>query len=163
MAIHVDLPGGQSAELRGVEDLTGADQDAYWDAFDEIMAAKPQPEPRPDPSNPAVMLPAERPRFTNADGRVMRDRLLAMLVTGWSFDHPLPVTTETRRKLPLPACNALYKAIKPMDSALSDTEDEDPDVPKQAAPTGSSGSADSSADTTPSPLPEPAGEPSATP
>jgi hypothetical protein len=166
MTIKVPLPGGEWAELKDVSDLTGADQDAYWDAYDEIMDAKPRPEPQPDPSNPAVMLPAERPRFTNADGRVIRDKLLAMLVTAWSFDpaaFPLPVTTETRKRLPLPACNALYRAVKPMDTALSGTEDEDPDVPKPGAPSGTGGSSGTSADGTESPLPGSPGEPSGTP
>jgi hypothetical protein len=163
MTTKIPLPGGEWAELRDTSDLTGADQDAYWDAYDEIMNAKPRPEPKPDPANPSVMLEPPRPRFTNADGRVMRDKLIGMLVTSWSFDHPLPVTTETRQKLPLPVLNALYRAIKPMDSALSGTEDEDPDVPKPAAPSGTGGSSDTSADGTENPLQESPGDQSVTP
>ncbi len=153
MTIRVDLPGGQWADLRGVEDLTGSDQDDYLDAYDELIAAKPRPEPQPDPANPAVMLEPPRPRLTNADGRVLRDRLLAMAITAWSLDHPLPFTAETRRKLPVRVCNALYGAVRPLDDALSGTEEEDSD-PKPAAPTGTGGSSDTSADGTPSLLPE---------
>lgn len=164
MTIKVDLPGGQHAVLKGVEDLTGADQDAYWDAYDEIVNAKPQPEPKPDPANPAVMLTPPRPRFTNADGRVLRDKLIGMLVTSWSFDHPLPVTPEVRKLLPLPVCNALYRVIKPIDNALSGTEDDSEDAgPKQEAPTGTGGSSGSSEDGTESPLRESPGDQSGTP
>ena len=93
MTIRVPLPGGQWADLRDPSELTGADQDEYFDAYDELIATQPQPEPQPDPSNPAVMLQPPRPRLTNANGRALRDKLLGMTVTAWSFDGiPLPYT-----------------------------------------------------------------------
>lgn len=162
--MRIDLPGGGWADLRGPDDLTGSDQDAYFDAYDEIMAAKPQPVPQADPRNPAVMLEPARPRFTNADGRVLRDKLLAMLITAWSYDHiPLPWSADAKKQLPVRVCNALYEATGPMDAALSGTEDQGEDAPKPAAPTGTDGSSVSSADGTQSLLQESAGEPSGTP
>lgn len=155
MTIRVPLDGDNWADLKTAAELTGADSDAYFDAYDELMASKPQPEPQPDPANPAVMLEPPRPRFTNADSRAMRDTLLAMLVTAWSYDHiPLPYAAGVWKDLPLPACNALRKAIKPMDDALSGTEkDEDPK--ETGLSPGSGGSSGSSPESTGSPLPAP--------
>ena len=158
-----DLPGGGWVEVKDPDSLTGADQDAYFDKYDEIMAAKPQPAPRPDPSNPAVMLEAPRPRLTNADGRVLRDWLLEMAVVSWSLDEPLPLTPEVRRGLPVRVCNALYEAVKGLDEALSGTEAEAEGAPKEGAPTGTGGSSGTSEDGTGSPLPGPAGVMSGTP
>jgi hypothetical protein len=158
--MRIDLPGGQWAELKDPGDLTGADQDDYFDAYDALIAAQPQPEPRPDPANPAVMLDPPRPRLTNASARALRDKLLEMAITAWSYDHiPLPYTAAgAKRQLPVRACNALYEAARPLDDALSGTE-EDGDGPKQEAPTGTGGSSDTSADGTESPLQEsPAGQ-----
>jgi hypothetical protein len=165
MTIRVPLPDGQWADLRGPAELTGADQDAYYDAYDEIMASKPQPEPQPDPANPAVMLEPARPRFSNADGRVLRDRLLGMVITAWSYDHlPIPYTAEYKKQLPVLACNALYRAVKPMDDALSGTEDDEAEGgPKAGESPGSGGSSDTSPESTASLLPARHAAPSATP
>ncbi len=156
-----DLPGGGWFEMPAPGELTGAHQDDYYDLVDEFIAAKPRPEPQPDPSNPAVMLPAPERRFTNADGRALRDRMLGKLITAWSLDEPLPLTTETRRRLPARVCNAIYEAYKPLDDALTGTEDETPKA--DGLSPGSGGSTGSSPESTESPLPAPPGELSSTP
>lgn len=163
MTIKVGLPGGNWAELRDADDLTGSDQDAYFDRYDEIMAAKPQPEPRPDPANPAVMLEAPRPRFTNRDGRDLRDWLLDCVLVSWSYGHSPKPFAEAKKQIPVRACNALYDASRPVDAALSGTEKEAPDAPKQAAPTGTGGSSDTSEAGTGSPLQGSPGGTSGTP
>ena len=161
--MRIELPGGQWAELRDVDSLTGSDQDDYFDKYDELIASAPLPEPQPDPSNPAVMLPAER-KLGNAGGRALRDHLLRVLITSWSFDAPLPYGPEARKQLPVRACNALYEAIGPMRDAIQGTEDDDGDAgPKPGAPSGTGGSSGSSADGTGSPLQGSPADPSGTP
>jgi len=36
--MKIDLPGGNWAELKDPDELTGADQDTYYDQYDAIMA-----------------------------------------------------------------------------------------------------------------------------
>lgn len=172
MTIRVPLPpdranpDGNWADLRTGEDLTGADQDAYFDAYDSLIALQPKPEPQPDPANPAVLLPAPPPRLSNAGGRALRDRLLSILVVAWSYDHiPLPYTSECRGLLPVLACNALAKASLPIERELTgaEDEDEDGDAPKPGEPSGAGGSTDTSPAGTPSLLPVPPAAPSSTP
>ena len=152
--MRIELPGGQWADLRGIDSLTGADQDAVFDVYDRLLEAKPQPEPQPDPANPAQMLPAARPRFSNKDGRDLRDTVLSVVITAWSFDQiGLPYTPEARRQLPLPACNALYKAVDPLQDALLGIESDE--APKAGLSPGSGGSTDTSPESTESPLPAP--------
>ena len=161
--MKVDLPGGNWAELRDVDALTGADQDRYFEEHDRLLAARPAAPPEPDPANPAQMLPAGPARLDNADWRHLRDYALGIAVTAWSYELPLPFTAESKKDLPLKACNALYDAVRPVQRALNGADDEDEgDGPKPGAPTGTPGSADTSEAGTPSPLPEPAGEPSGT-
>jgi hypothetical protein len=156
MTTRVPLNNGDNwADLKTIPELTGADQDAVFDVYDRLLEGKPQAEPQPDPANPAVMLPAPRPRFSNKDGRDLRDAVLGVVITAWSFDQiPLPYTPEARRQLPLPACNALYKAVDPLQDALLGIEkDEDP---KADGPSpGSDGSTGTSLASTESPLPAP--------
>jgi len=171
MTIKVPLPGGDWAEMRDVSDLTGADQDAYYDKLDDLRARRETPglPERPDPANPAVMLPAQPAvpgTLIGGDLRELRDSTLGRLITSWSLDARLPLTRETRRALPLTVCNVLYKAMEPMSSALSGAVEED--VPKPGStPTeeqdGSGGSAGTSPDGTPTLLPAPAAVPSGTP
>jgi hypothetical protein len=166
MTIRVELPGGQWAELRGVDDLTGVDQDDFLDTYDKLVADKPRPEPKPDPDNPAVQAAAEPVKLTSADNRVLRDWLIGRFVTAWSFDLPLPYTAASRERLPVKACNALQKAIKPMQDALVDDDDgDDGDEagPKSGPVSGTGGSTGTSPDGSPSPLPAPPAVTSATP
>lgn len=162
MTIHVDLPGGQWAKLRGAEELTGADQDVAFDAYDRLMEGKPQPEPQPDPANPAQMLPAAPRRFSNADGRSIRDTVLGLVVAAWSFDQiPLPYTPDARRLLPVLACNALYKAVSPIQDTLLGVESDEAPKANGLSP-GSDGSTGTSPESTENPLPALPAEQSAT-
>jgi hypothetical protein len=158
MTTRVSLDdGGNWADLKTIPELTGADQDAVFDMHDRIMETKPQAEPQPDPANPAQMLPAPRPRFSNKDGRDLRDAVLGVVITAWSFeDIPLPFTAEARRHLPLAACNALYRAVDPIQDALLGIGSDE--APKADGPSpGSDGSTDTSPESTENPLQEPAG------
>lgn len=162
MTIRVPLDGDNWADLREVAELTGADQDAAFDAWDRLMDGKPEPEPQPDPANPAVMLPAPARRFSNADGRALRDTVLGLLIAAWSFDQiPLPYTPDARRQLPLLACNALYRAASPIQDALLGTEDDE--TPKAGESPGSGGSSGTSPESTENLLPAPPAVPSGTP
>lgn len=156
MPFRVDLPDGAWADLKGVSDLTGADQDAIFDAYDEIMAAKPEPERKPDPLNPSQLAPSEGKKLTNAESRGLRDKILGMVITAWSYDLALPYTSALKAQLPLATCNALRTAVDPMENALFGVEKKEDGDPKSPAPSpGSSGSSGSSPDSTESPLPEP--------
>lgn len=162
MSRRIDLPGGQWADIKTVEELTGADQDVIFDKYDEITEAKPAPEPQPDPANPAVMLPAAPRRFSNADGRQLRDTTLSLIITAWSFDLPLPYSAEARRQLPLPVCNQLYEEADPVQDALLGVKEAGED-PKTGESAGSDGSTGTSPGSTESPLPAPPAAASVTP
>jgi len=172
MTTRHPLPGGQWADLLDPDDLSGADQDQLFDKYDELIQAVPQPAPRPDPANPAVMLPSPPRQLDRAGNRALQDWILAKVITGWSFDLPLPYQGEYRTRkgndgkplLPLPACNALVKAAKPVQATLLDAEDDEADgAPKSGAESGTGGSADTSPAGSGSPLPAPPAVTSATP
>lgn len=164
MTSRHELPGGQWAELRDPEDLTGADQDAFLDEYDRLIQDVPQPVPQPDPKNPAQMLPAPPRVLGRAGNRAIRDWLLAKVITGWSLDLPLPYQGSYREVLPVRVCNALVAAAQPVQNALLDAEDDEEDGgPKPGPGSGTGGSTDSSRDGTPSPLPAPPAVTSATP
>lgn len=168
MSIRVELPGGQWAELREADELTGADQDGFLDEYDRVIQEVPQPAPEPDPANPAVMLPRPARQLDAAGNRALRDWQLGRLITGWSFDLPLPYTGQYREVLPVRVCNALQKAIKPMQDALTDTEndageDEDGGAPKSGLPGGTGGSEGTSPAGSPNLLPAPPAVTSGTP
>ena len=157
MTTRHPLPGGQWAELLDPDDLSGADQDAFLDKYDELIAEVPQPVPQPDPKNPAQMLPAPPRSLGRAGNRVLQDWLLAKVITGWSFDAlALPYRREYRPQLPVRVCNALVAAALPVQNALLDAEDDEEDgAPKLGRPSGTGGSSGTSRDGTPSPLPAP--------
>jgi hypothetical protein len=157
MTTRHPLPGGQWAELLDPDELTGADQDAFLDKYDELIEAVPQPEPQPDPANPAVMLAAPPRQLGTAGNRALRDWILTRVITGWSLNLPLPYTGQYREVLPVRVCNALAKAIKPLQGALTDSEEEDEDAgaPKSAVASGTGGSEGTSEAGTPSLLPAP--------
>ena len=126
-----DLPDGEWAEIKTVGDMTGADQDAYFDAGDALRARRAAEDGTP----------------TNRDYRGIRDEVMGKLITGWSFDVPLPYTSASRAQLPLYACNALVAAVDPHIDALNGAG------PK--AEKSGTGSSDTSDASTSSPLPEP--------
>jgi hypothetical protein len=173
MSTRHPLPDGQWAELLDPNDLSGADQDALFDRYDELIQEIPQPKPQPDPANPAVMLPAPARQLGRAGNRAIQDWILAKVITAWSFDLPLPYRAAYRLPgedgkpvLPLPACNALVKAARPVQNTLLDAdedEDEGSGAPKSGLPSGSGGSEGTSPAGSPSPLPAPPAVTSGTP
>jgi hypothetical protein len=171
MSTRHPLPGGQWADLLDPDELSGADQDAFYDLYDELIQEVPRPAPQPDPQNPAVMLPAPPRVLGRAGNRALADWILAKAVTGWSFALDLPYRAEYRTLrgedgkpvLPLPVCNALVKATGRVQNALVDDEDEDGGGPKSGEPSGSGGSEGTSPAGSPSPLPAPPAVTSGTP
>ena len=166
MTIKVSLPGGEWAEMREISELTGADQDTYFDKLDELRARRETPAlpERPDPANPAQMLPAEPAKpgaLTSADLRDLRDSTLATLITSWSLPQPLPWNPETRRSLPVLVSNILFEVMTPMSNALQGEAEEAPKPASTptAVPDGAGGSSDTSAGGTENPPQEPPGAP----
>src|SRR5579859_609559 len=141
MATRIELPNGQWADVRGPDDLSGADIDSYeeWlDAYrDEVLGLAPDPEP--DPENPAVMrTPARRAKFTVAEAHRIRDKILEVAITAWSYDLPMPYRCEYRELrgpddkpvLPARACRKLDEAAGPAGAVLNNSEEEDEPDPK---------------------------------
>lgn len=173
MTTRHDLPGGQWADLLDPDDLSGADQDAFFDEYDRLIQELPQVKPEPDPANPAVLLPAPPRTLGRAGNRALLDWLLARAITGWSLELDLPYRPGYRTDkgddgkplMPLRLSNALVKAAQPVQDALIDAEDEDgaEGAPKSAVPGGIGGSTGTSGGSTPSLLPAPPAVPSSTP
>jgi len=168
MTIRVPLDGDNWAEMKGPDDLTGADIDD-WEIFLEKVredAFGADPEPEPDPENPAVMkVPEQRPRtFKTGHVHRIRDELLAMVITGWSYDLPLPYAAGHRQILSGKACRLLDTAAGPAGRVLNDAEEEEgkPDPKPESDSTGISGSSGTSPESTLPPLPVSRPAPSAT-
>lgn len=162
MTSRIELPAGQWADVKGPDDLSGADIDD-WQAFTfnlRLERAGPDPAPEPDPDNPAVMKVPDRPavQWTAGDLFALRDKRIGLVVIAWSYDLPLPYTTESRAHLPGRACSLLNKASLPAGNVL---EEEEPD-PKPEGGTGTNGSPGTSPDSTPSLLPVSPPAPSST-
>ncbi len=164
--MRIDLTGGQWADIKGPDDLTGADIDEYEEFLEKIRedALGPEPEPEPDPENPAVMRTPERKgNFTAAHTHRIRDKILGMTITAWSYDLPLPYTADSRPALSGRVCRMLDKAGGPAGAVLNNAEEEiEPDPKQGSGSTGTGGSTDTSPESTGSPLPESRPELSAT-
>ncbi len=166
MTIRVPLDGDNWAEVKGPDDLTGADIDDYEEFLEKVRedALGPQLPPEPDPENPAVMKTPERKgSFTAAHIHQIRDKTLSLVITAWSYDLPVPYTAEARHSLPGRACRMLDKAADPAGKVLNNSEEEDePDPKPESDSTGISGSSGTSPESTLSPLPASRLAPSAT-
>ncbi len=122
--MRIDI-GEHWVEMRSADELTGGDLDSWNQVYEpafaqdvEIEDEDEQPELSPDGVS-VVPKPAKRTvRVTMAMVNEQRDVLLGRLITGWSYDLPLPYTVLSREKLPLPACLALTEALKPHLDAL---------------------------------------------
>jgi len=119
--MRLAIPGGQWVDLRGPDELTGADDDAFQRVYSaafaqdvEITDEDDQMEVSPDGVS---MTPKAKPKRTIRVTMDMvaeqRDILLSRLITAWSFDIPLPYNSASRELLPLAATRALNEAIKP--------------------------------------------------
>jgi hypothetical protein len=132
--MRIDIGTGW-ADILTPDDLTGADQKAYFKAIREMrkaqQAALPPPEPDPD-QNPAEMPdPADQPLPSLSDENVeqLGDLVYSWVIKGWSYDLPLPWAGGYGDKVPLPLVNVLREAVQPVINALNGA------VPKE---TGSS-------------------------
>ena len=159
MTIRVPLDGDNWADVKTPAEIMGSDIDR-WEEFIEGVrddALGPEPAPVPDPENPAVMkVPERRGSFKASHVHQMRDELLTIVVTAWSYGLPLPYAAEHRSSIPGPSCRKMYKAADPVRKLLNDEEDDEgePDPKPESGSTGSGGSADTSPESTGSPLPE---------
>lgn len=157
MATRIELPNGQWADVKGPDDLTGADIDDYEEFLEAIReeALGPRLPPEPDPENPAVMKVPERTgSFTTAHTHRIRDKILGLAIAAWSYDLPLPYTAEARKALPGSACRLLDKAGGPAGALLNNTDEEDePDPKPESGSTATGGSSGTSPESTLPPLP----------
>lgn len=155
--MKIDLPGGEWADIRDLDSLTGADQDAYGDEVDRLLEIRrSEAEAAARAANPAMMPdPADTPRgrLTGADTRTLRDVLLGKLISDWSYSDrlPLPYVAAYRGRLPLVACVKLTEAIDPLVDVLNGN------IPKETeTPTGSAGtSPEATSNLQPEPQPAP--------
>jgi hypothetical protein len=143
MRIDIPGPGGHWVELRDVDSLTAADDDAWQHVIQQAWAdkASENAEDEDEPDDGATNgdgkpKPKAKLRLTADMLNQRRDDLLASLVTGWSYADPaavphipLPYSAECRKVLPLPAAKALAAAIKPHQEALNG-----PSGPKEPGP-----------------------------
>lgn len=90
--MRVDLPGGNWAELRGLDELRAKDKVAIQRALSYV----------PDPDG--------KPMLINAGMQEdMQIALLVSVITSWSYGD-MPVTRAQLEDLPLDAYNALSEA-----------------------------------------------------
>jgi hypothetical protein len=157
MTTRIDLPGGNWAVLKGPDDLTGADIDAYEEFLEGVRddALGPELPPEPDPENPAVMkVPARTGTFRVTHTHQIRDEILRLVITEWSYGLPVPYAAEARPQLPGRACRMLDEAAGPAGAVLNNAEEEiEPDPKQESGSTGTGGSSGTSPENTESPLP----------
>lgn len=157
MATRIDLPNGQWAEVKGPDDLTGADIDDYEEFLEKVRedALGPELPPEPDPENPAVMKTPERKgKWKVAHTHRTRDEILRIAITAWSYDLPLPYSAEVRGDLGARACRKLDEAGGPAGALLNNAEEEvEPDPKPESDSTGTDGSSGTSPENTLPPLP----------
>jgi hypothetical protein len=152
------LPEGVWIEMRGVDELTGGDQDAWLETCEELFGADEPAEPQVSEENPAVLAepapaPARRVRYGQV--RQLTDLMLARLVTGWSYPElTLPYRKEYRDHLPLTVCQRLEDEAGKVTARLNGDDDTGPKAESSTT------SASTSTDDAPAPQPEPAPAPS---
>lgn len=158
MPTRIDLPNGQWADLKGPDDLTGADIDAYEEFLERVRedALGPELPPEPDPKNPAVMKVPERTgKFRASHIHRIRDEILARTIAVWSYDLPVPYEPGHREHIPASACRLLEKASDPAGKVLNGSEEDiEPDPKQDSGSTGTGGSSGTSPESTENPLPE---------
>jgi hypothetical protein len=125
--MRIDIPGTADwIELKDIADLTWADEEA----FDAVLGAaviaarygEVDAEDEPDDgmeisADGVSMVPKVKKRATITLTlpmlRERRDVLLAAVITGWSYDVPLPYNSASQVLLPRAAGKALVAAIEP--------------------------------------------------
>jgi hypothetical protein len=157
--MRIDTPGDNWIELRGVDELTGADDDAWQAVYAAVWAERAEQAVNDDDDDGmemsgdgVSMVPKKRNVKVPPDIiRRQRDALLTELISNWSYTAPdakpyipLPYTTASRKLLPLPACKILEETIRPHIQAItgsgpkgktsatstSGSEDESPNSPQ---------------------------------
>lgn len=135
--MRIDVPGGDHwIELRGPDELTGADDDAWQSVYTAIWAERAEAEVNEaevsEDTGDGMEVSADgvsmkpRRRTIKVPPNVVnrqRDILLTRLITAWSYEAepfslPIPYTTLSREKLPLAAAKALDAAIVPHVEAI---------------------------------------------
>jgi hypothetical protein len=143
MRIDIPGPGSHWVELRDVDSLTAADDDAWRNVIQEAWAKRAAEEADADEDGEGA--PKPKLRLTAGMLAERRDALFASLILDWSYaaegavPHiPLPYSAVSRKLLPLAASKTLNEATKPHIAAL-----DGPAGPKEPEPptstTGSSG------------------------
>lgn len=133
---------GQWADLREPHELTGDDQEKFWDLAERLREEAGDGE------------------VTGKQNRELRDLVLGMAVAGTSYTGlPHPFTPEARRMLPLLTVNHLYNEVDDLYRYLNGATSPDP----KTVTTDSGTSTGTSAENAPAPRQEPGEETSATP
>ena len=123
--------GDHWAELRDVDDLSWADQEA-WDAvWDDAIFDAQREQYDPETGERRMVMSADGstmtpvrvlPKITSEDAARRRNQLLGSLITAWSLDDvPLPYTAAVKSQVPLAFGKALDRALGPYIEALTDT------------------------------------------
>lgn len=133
MRIEIPGPGAHWVELRDVDSLTAADDDAWQRVIQQAWAdrasenAEDEDEPDDGTTNgDGKPKPKARLRLTADMLNQRRDDLLASLILDWSYADPasaphipLPYSAECRKVLPLPAAKKIAEETKPHQDALN--------------------------------------------
>lgn len=145
--MRIPVPGSDNwIDLKDIADLSAADDDAYQRVITEAALAARGSEVEiadedEEVSADGVSVTPRKHKVTLTvemlDRR--RDDLLARLITGWSYDIPLPYNAASRELLPKAAGKALAEAVKPYFAELNDSG---PKEKTAAAGTSANGSGD---------------------
>lgn len=146
--MRVEDPAGTWwIEIRGPDQLFGADEDAFKAVYESAIGAIDVElgEDDMEVSSDGVTMRPRAPERRRVQVRLsmvneQRDVLLARLITGWSFeDIPLPYTAASRELLPLTVCKRLDDAIAEHKRILQGAG---PDPKEATTPASASGSRD---------------------
>lgn len=140
--------GEQWIELKDIADLSAADDDAYQRVITEAaLAARGSEveiteEDEGEVSGDGVSVTPRKHKLTLTVEMIerRRDDLLGRLITGWSYDIPLPYNAASRELLPRAAGKALAEAVKPYQRELNDAGPKEATT-EPAASTSANGSA----------------------
>lgn len=146
-----DPAGGWWIELRGPDQLFGADEDAFKAVYEAAIGAIDVEigDDEMEVSDDGVSMQPKQPERRKVKVKLsmvndQRDVLLSRLITGWSFeDIPLPYNAASREVLPLSVCKRLDEAIGEHKRIL---QGRGPDPKEATTPASANGSRDVSPD-----------------
>jgi hypothetical protein len=127
--MRIPVPGSDNwIDLKDIADLSAADDDAYSRVVNEAALAAQgseveitDDEGETSADGVSVVPRARKLTLTVEMLDRRRDDLLARLITGWSYDIPLPYNAASRELLPRAAGKALDTAVKPYQAELNDS------------------------------------------